>query len=527
MGTKGKHVIVTYYGLDGACAAAVALMRHPKAEIVTTSARRVGETLEDLSRSAPREVHVCGVGVYCDWEVVEKACAAIAKRGGAIYWYCGRGYLEKERDLFQPLCTPVFINAETNTGALVKHFELTADPTGRFLGDLALFDRHVARGKPMKKQTVDHQNWADLVAAAISQYFKYQDEETYPDTIRKLAKLDFGAQEQRTVELFRQTGFKYVLHGRSPQMGKLRERIKKCARIDRPLIIMGESGVGKEHVAHLLREASRRHEERFVPVNCALYAGSASLANSDLFGHVKGAFTGADKERAGRLVAANKGILYLDEIGELPLEVQAKLLRVFEDGWITPEGADRPMVQVDVRIIAATNRDLPEMVRAGTFRADLYHRLSTLRLHVPPLRERLEDIRSILEERLETLRHECGGRKLTRNDYAILREYDRPGNVRQLIRLVERAFYLELSIREAMDEERALGDLRVADQGRPSDDDLLMPRTQRDVLPIDEVKRRYARRAWDLFDHNNSAAAKALGVQPNTLRYSFLKGTKE
>ncbi|MFO7975033.1 MAG: sigma 54-interacting transcriptional regulator [Candidatus Hydrogenedentota bacterium] len=527
MGTRGKHIIVTYYGLDGACAAAVALNRYPNAGIITTSARRVGETLQQLSRSALREVHVCGVGVYCDWGVVEKGCAAIAKRGGKVYWHCGRGYLEKDRERFAAFCTPVFIDADSNTGSLLKHFQLTGDAAPRFLAELALCDHNLVHGKRAKKQTVDEQNWADLVAAAISQYFKYQDEESYLDTVRKLAKLNFGVEDERAVKFFRQTRFKYVLHGRSAQIQKLRERIKKCGAIDRPLIIMGESGVGKEHVAHLVREASRRKEERFIPVNCALYAGSASLANSDLFGHVRGAFTGAEKEREGRLVAASNGILYLDEIGELPLEVQAKLLRVFEDGWITPEGADRPAVRVDVRIIAATNRDLPEMVRAGTFRADLYHRLSTLRLHVPPLRDRLEDIRIILEERIEMLQNEGYDRSLSRNDYAILREYDWPGNVRQLIKLIERAFYLDLSIREAVDEEKALGELRAADRRPSSADDVLLPRTQRDVLPIEEVRCRYARRVWDLFDHNYTAAAKALGVRPNTLRYSYLGEKKE
>ena len=527
MGTKGEQFIVTYYGLDGACAAAAALVRYPEAKVVTTSARRIGETLQRIPLKDVGEVHVCGVGVDCDWSAVEQACAAITNRGGAIYWHCGRGYLEKHRGQFAAFCTPVFIEAETNTGALAKHLHLTDDATGGFLSELALFDHNISRGKPQRKKTAGQADWSDLVPAAISQYFKYQDEDTYRAVVRKLAAQDLGVEDRRAVEVFRKTGFKYVLHGRSAAIRTLRERIKKCARIDRPLIIMGESGVGKEHVAHLLREASSRNAEHFIVVNCALYAGSANLANSDLFGHVKGAFTGAQKDRQGKLVAANKGMLYLDEIGELPLEVQAKLLRVFEDGWITPEGADRATIQVDVRIIAATNRELPEMVRAGTFRADLYHRLSTLRLCVPPLRERLEDIRTILEERLELLRNEGYPRTLTRNDYAILRDYDWPGNVRQLIKLIERAFYLDMPISEAMEEEKALGGLRAPAETPPSAEDILLPRSQGEVLPLEEVRRRYARRAWDLFGQNYTAAAKALGIQPNTLRYQYLKEKKQ
>ena len=262
-------------------------------------------------------------------------------------------------------------------------------------------------------------------------------------------------------------------------------------------------------------------------MNCALYAGSASLANSDIFGHVKGAFTGAEKERAGKLSTAHKGFLYLDEVGELPLEVQAKLLRVFEDGQVTPEGADRPTEHVDVRIIAATNRELPEMVRAGTFRADLYHRLSTLRLFVPPLREHLEDIHSILDEHLSSLKKEGYQRTLTQNDYQALKGYDWPGNVRQLIKLVERAFYLDMSIPEAIAEEEALGELRVAVDVRPSRDELLLPRTTSEVRTIEEVRSQYAQHVWELFDRNYTATAKALGIQPNTLRYQYLKEKKQ
>ncbi len=527
MGAKGKQYIVTYYGLDGACAAALALKRFPAAEIVTTSARRIGETLQQISRAAVREVHVCGVGADCDWSLVKQACEAIRKRGGAVRWYCGRGYLDKDRERYAAVCTPVFIEAESNTGAVAKHLLLTGNAAGAFLTELAPLDHNVARGKPPRKKTSDQEDWCDFVAAAISQYFKYQDEDFYLGAIRSLAERRMSEDGRHALNVYRQAGFTYVLHGRSPAMRTLRERIKKCARINRPLIIMGESGVGKEHVAHLVREASSRSGEAFIVVNCALYAGSASLANSDIFGHVKGAFTGAEKERTGKLTAADKGILYLDEVGELPLEVQAKLLRVFEDGWVTPEGADWPTRQVDVRIIAATNRDLPEMVRAGAFRADLYHRLSTLRLCVPPLRDRLEDMRSILEVHLPSLAKEGCERILTRNDYQALRDYDWPGNVRQLIKLVERAFYLDMSIPEAIAEEKALGELRAAAGTPSSTDDVLLPRTVSDVQPLKEVRDHYARHVWDLFDHNYSAAAKALGIQPNTLRYQYLKEKKQ
>jgi transcriptional regulator with PAS, ATPase and Fis domain len=213
-------------------------------------------------------------------------------------------------------------------------------------------------------------------------------------------------------------------------------------------------------------------------------------------------------------------VLFLDELGELPMEVQAKLLRVVEDGKVTPEGADRYETQVDVGIIAATNRDLVSMVRRGAFRADLYHRLATLCIHVPPLRDRKGDIRTIVEQRLETLATEGHSRNLSRKEWTLLTEYDWPGNVRQLIKLLDRAVLLDMTIDEAIQEERELGEVREGDD----DDELsLLPTDRRSVRPMEDVQRDYARQAWILHDKNYSATARALGVAENTLRYNYLK----
>lgn len=191
-----------------------------------------------------------------------------------------------------------------------------------------------------------------------------------------------------------------------------------------------------------------------------------------------------------------------------------------EDGKVTPEGADRYETQVDVGIIAATNRDLVSMVRRGTFRADLYHRLATLRIHVPPLRDRKGDIRTIVEQRLETLATEGHSRNLSRKEWTLLTEYDWPGNVRQLIKLVDRAVLLDMTIDEAIQEERELGEIREASDHDTRD---LFPNDRRDIRPIAEIQREYAERAWHLHDKNYAATARALGVAENTLRYSYLK----
>ena len=253
-----------------------------------------------------------------------------------------------------------------------------------------------------------------------------------------------------------------------------------------------------------------------IPVNCALFAGNPSLANSTLFGHVKGAFTGAVSDRDGAFVSADSGILFLDELGELPPEVQAKLLRVLEDGWVTPEGSDRPR-KVDVRVVAATNRDLPAMIRRGAFRADLYHRLDTLLIRVPPLRDHMEDVEAIARQLLPTVMPEGREFRLTARDVKHLRGYDWPGNVRQLIKVLKRSVYLGMPLREAIDEERRLGPL-VEQQESATPPCPLWPHTADQVRPMDDVKRDYAARALELHANNIAATARALGIAINTLR---------
>ena len=521
MKTK-KHSVgfLTYNGLDGACAAAMGLLKHPGAGVSVSSAAGVGAALHELTSNAPAELHVCGLGVSCPREEVENGARALKKAGTRIFWHCGRGYLEKDRNWFASFCTPLFRDMGTNTAALAKNLAVDHRAHAGFLNALAEFDRNIENARAHESASVKQRDWMDLIEGAMSQYFKYQDRAPYVRAILQLSKGKLDGESRRLAEKFRRTGHRYMLHGRSGAMRELKQRILKCASADRNVLITGESGVGKEHVAHLIREGSPRAMGPFVPVNCALYAGNAGLATSDLFGHTKGAFTGADRDRKGRFAEADGGMLYLDEIGELSLEVQAKLLRVLEDGWVTPEGADAPVKQVDVRVIAATNRDLARDIREGNFRGDLYHRISTLRIHVAPLRERPEDIRPIVEERLAILAKEGHAAKFTKKDYAALEVYTWPGNVRQVLKLVDRAVLLDMRLGEVIAEERALGELTV--QAPPHGPVLVPPENKAQVQTLEEVKRDYARQVWELYGRNYTAAAKALGVQTNTLRYSLL-----
>jgi anaerobic nitric oxide reductase transcription regulator len=226
--------------------------------------------------------------------------------------------------------------------------------------------------------------------------------------------------------------------GTSPPMQRLRRDIELVAGSDFTVLITGETGVGKELVARALHAASRRRNEPMLYLNCA--ALPESLADSELFGHVRGSFTGATGDRAGKFEVASGGTLFLDEIGELPLSVQPKLLRAIQQGEIQRVGSDR-LVKADVRLLAATNRNLEQEAEAGRFRADLYHRLNVYPLRVPPLRERSDDIPLLAGYSCDLTRRRLGLGPVRLDPKALgaLRSYSWPGNVRELENLLSRA----------------------------------------------------------------------------------------
>ena len=228
------------------------------------------------------------------------------------------------------------------------------------------------------------------------------------------------------------------LLGASPGMVRVRHEIEMLSGSDLTTLISGETGVGKELVARAIHAKSRRRDNPLIYVNCA--ALPEALAESELFGHLRGSFTGAVDHRAGKFEIADGGTLFLDEIGELPLSIQPKLLRVLQSGEVQRVGSDKTL-RVDVRVVAATNRDLAEEARAGRFRSDLYYRLSVYPLHVPPLRDRREDIPVLSGHFLDTAqaRLGIGQLRLTVEARARLREHAWPGNVRELEHTLLRA----------------------------------------------------------------------------------------
>ncbi|RLB20055.1 MAG: sigma-54-dependent Fis family transcriptional regulator [Deltaproteobacteria bacterium] len=239
-------------------------------------------------------------------------------------------------------------------------------------------------------------------------------------------------------ELQSRDGFHGIL-GNSSQMRRVFDLIENIAQSDAPVLILGESGSGKELVAKALHDIGPRKDKPYVKVNCA--ALNESLLESELFGHVKGAFTGAYRSRQGRFEAAQGGDIFLDEIGDLPLSTQVKLLRVLEEKIIERVGDNRP-IPVDVRIITATNKDLQSLVKAGNFREDLFFRINVIPIHLPPLRERREDISLLAEAFFRRMKLKTGKeiKGITKEAMALLMTYSWPGNVRELRSAFEYAF---------------------------------------------------------------------------------------
>ncbi len=262
-----------------------------------------------------------------------------------------------------------------------------------------------------------------------------------PLTIEKVSVVVHNAAEQRRLQLelnrLKETGQSPRIIGESVPMKALRQQLALMAATNGRVLIYGESGTGKELIAHAIHAASRRAAEPFVEVNCA--AIPEEWIESELFGHRKGSFSGASEDKIGKIQKADGGTLFLDEVGDMSLKTQAKVLRALDEQRLEPVGAHES-IRVDVRVIASTNKNLEEEIERGNFREDLFYRLNVIPFHVPPLRERIEDVRLLAEHFLKEFTTAYGRKpkELTRDALRALEEYPWPGNVRELRNLMER-----------------------------------------------------------------------------------------
>jgi transcriptional regulator with PAS, ATPase and Fis domain len=294
--------------------------------------------------------------------------------------------------------------------------------------------------------------------------------------------------------------------GQSPNMVKVYETINRVAETDANVLILGENGTGKELIARELHRKSRRSGEAFVSVD--LGAISETLFESELFGHMKGSFTDAKEDRAGRFEVASGGTIFLDEIGNLSLPLQAKLLTVLQSRTVTRVGSNKPK-PIDVRLISATNMPLYDMVKSKTFRQDLVYRLNTIEVHLPPLRERLDDIVPLAEHYLQLYR-----KKYNRNVSSLspalvkrMQKYNWPGNVRELQHAIERAVIMAQS--PVLQPE----DFFFGPGREPAEEDNLTNGS----MHIDEVEKMLIRKALKKYNGNITEAAEELGLTRSSL----------
>jgi two-component system response regulator HydG len=304
--------------------------------------------------------------------------------------------------------------------------------------------------------------------------------------------------------------------GRSPSMVKVLEEVAQVAPSEATVLVTGESGTGKEMIAGAIHFNSPRKDGAFVKINCA--AITETLLESELFGHEKGAFTGAHRKKEGRFRQAHGGSLFLDEISEMSLAMQVKLLRVLQEREITRVGGEE-VIKVDVRVIAATNKDLLQEIEAERFRDDLYYRLNVVTLHIPPLRERREDIPLLTQHFLKAFseknRKQIKG--FTPQAMDRLLKYDWPGNTRELMNAVERAVVLAQS--EYLDEEELPLILRdISLEGEIPLKDVIPA-----DLPLDEVEKASILKTLELAGGNKSEAARRLGITRRTLHKKLKK----
>lgn len=515
---KNKSAIISTNGVEGACTAGMVLLAYPDARIYITSSTGIQKLLSKLSSAAIQyqTIHICGVNIDRELPELLAALASLKKRKTTVYWYCGRGYLSSYEKELKKVCNTVLRSNQTNTRVLFDSLKLKKNrDTSRLLRLVEQPDK-----SPGKISEADRQ-WYGLIKHANQQYFLYQDTDSTPEAIRILAGLkSFTADHIKKIKGYLTQANDTWILGNSSISKKLREKIKRIARYNEPVLITGPSGIGKEGVARAIHEASHR-PGALHPLNCSILNVSDALANDELFGHTKGAYTGAGSNRSGAFESAHNGSLFLDEVGELSLTMQTLFLRVLEEKLVYPLGSDTAH-RVDVRIIAATNRSIPELIQSGQFREDLYYRLNVIPIHIPAIAERSKknrrlDLEPIYKKIKYSLKVDKISLTLSEQDWEEITNYDWPGNIRQFQNILKRAAYMKKPVREILKEERETTLKALSDPDKEALQ-LFRPTDPAQIAPLKTIERSYARHVYKLMGQNLYKTAEVLGIAQNTLR---------
>ncbi len=495
-----KTLVLTGWGWKEYAAAAAAALDALGGDAVAMgmSRRRLPEFMEGEAADWKRLVLV-GLSLAGDEPRLARALRALRGRTKVV-WISALPMSESQKKEIAPLIKAVECEGGPFNGSLVK-------AVGAAFGtDVSRFLPFAKEGAKTPKSVAAYH---ELLSAAMFAYRSYRDGSSYSRAIECLARgvpeVSWDAELVRLVEHYRRYGHRELV-GKSAAMRELRDYIDRvAAHPEARVLILGESGTGKETVALQIHTKSPRRNEPFYAFNCA--SVNPELLESRFFGHEKGSFTGADRSEPGLFELADGGTLFLDEIGELPLEAQGLLLRVLEGGRFMRVGG-KDEIKTDVRLVTATNRNLPRMVRQGKFREDLFMRLNVVQLRVPPLREHLDDIDDIAD-------HWWFGRfrkHLSKEQIAALKDYGYPGNVRELMNLLERAAVLD-----ERDFARLVAQHRSMNAGLEMDEQTAYAVEDIPDL-LDEAVRRHVRRILCKYAQNVTRAAAALGISRTTLR---------
>jgi transcriptional regulator with PAS, ATPase and Fis domain len=489
-------LILTGWGwMDYAGAAAVALRHWCNADVLGMSKRRLPEYLNELANNncEYKRIIILGVSLEGYLDLLLSSLTVLKQKSIDVHW-------------ISTITIPEYYPEDINNKLKVqtKDTDTLTEAVAEIYGIECTDILNVIKESP-KKLTEEIKRWHILLEGAMYVYRNYQDGKSYSMAIKHLAQREnnctkWSKNENRVIDHYQRYGSRELV-GKSDLIRDLQEKINLVAPRDRArVIIYGETGTGKETVAIQIHNKSPRRNEPFISFNCASVA--TQLLESRFFGYEKGSFTGANARKVGLFESADGGSLFLDEIGELDLEVQGLLLRVLEGGRFTRIGGTEE-VEVDVRLITATHRDLAGMVREGNFREDLFHRLNIIPIKTPSLREHIEDIPLIANSYwMRQYRRRLGKTQLTP-----LQSYDWPGNVRELFNILERASVLdEMDFAKLLKEHIALV---ARTRSEPS---------QEYPENLEDLKRLHISNVLAKHDNNISHAASALGITRNTLK---------
>ena len=494
-------LILTGWGWKEYAVAAAVLLKalDGKADVQGMSKRHLPEFLASEGAKWKR-IYIVGISLGGDEPLLAQTLKDLRKRKVEIIWISGMAMSDSQKRDIAPLMKVMLFEGGYFNGSLVKAVGKAFDVDVSGVLPFAIEKNKIPKSVPP---------YHELISAAMYVHRCYQDEKPYETAIQYLAsgiaECAWSPEMRKLIDHYRQYGNRELV-GSGAQMKELRGYIERiAAHPEARVLILGESGTGKETVAAQIHTRSPRRNEPFFAFNCA--SVNPELLESRFFGHEKGSFTGANEQRQGLFELADGGTLFLDEIGELPLEAQGTLLRVLEGGRFMRLGG-KEEIKTDVRLVTATNRNLPAMVREGKFREDLFMRLNVVQIRVPPLREHKEDIRDIAD----IWWFEKFRKHLSEEQIAALGEYDYPGNVRELLNLLERAAVLDET-----DFTRLIAKHREMNAGLLDSDREL---TGGGIAPdeLEEVIRRHVKKVFVKYAQNLSRASAALKISRNTLR---------